>query len=178
MRFTLPGAARASFALCVCALGGCQSAAPPPPQGRFDPAEAAFIHREGEAAIKGQAFLRDPHGRVDVRYAAGEVVRLIPATAYARARFAQFYGGKKFVPAISAQSPTQDPDYLAHMRLTKADATGRFTFDKLAPGRYFVATQLTWTPAGRWIAEGGAMYDEIEVTGKESEPIRMILSGN
>ncbi|ATQ68369.1 hypothetical protein [Methylosinus trichosporium] len=178
MRFVLAGAARPSVALFAGALCACQSAAPPPPQGRFDPAEAAFIRREGETALKGQAFLRDPHGRVDVRYASGEVVRLIPATAYARARFAQFYGDKKFVPAQQAQSPTHDPDYLSFMRTTKADATGRFVFDKLAPGRYFVATQLTWTPAGRWLSEGGAMYDEVEVTGKESEPIRMILSGN
>lgn len=171
MRFVLLGAACAPLLLCAC-----QSAAPP--QGRFDPAEAAFIRREGETKLSGQAFLRDPHGHVNVRYASGEVVRLIPATAYARARFTQFYGDKKFVPALLAQTPTQDPDYLAHIRTTKADAMGRFTFDKLAPGRYFVATQLTWTPSGRWVAEGGAMYDEVEVTGKESEPIRLILSGN
>jgi hypothetical protein len=171
MRFVLLGAACAPFV-----LGGCHSAAPP--QGRFEPAEAAFIRQEGATKLEGQAFLRDPHGHVDVRYAAGEVVRLIPATAYARARFAQFYGDKKFVPALLAQTPAQDADYLAHMRTTKAGPTGRFTFDKLAPGRYFVATQLTWTPSGRWLAEGGAMYDEVEVTGKESEPIRLILSGN
>lgn len=158
------------------ALGACHSAAPP--QARFDPADAAFIRKEGQATILGHAFLRDLHGGASVRSAAGEIVRLIPATAYARERFAHFYGQKKFLPALMAPTPEQDADYAAYTRTTKANATGRFTFEKLAPGRYFVTTQITWTPNGGLLSQGGAMYDEVEVTGKESEPIEVILSGN
>lgn len=169
MRFLLLAA---SFAPLVSA---CNS---PAPQSRFDPAEAAFIRKEGAATIEGQAFLRDPQGQVNVRYAAGEVVRLVPATAYARERFTQLYGQKKFIPALLMQTPAQDADYAAFTRTTKANSTGRFSFDKVAPGRYFITTRLTWTPKGALLGEGGAIYDEVEVTGKEIEPIQVILSGN
>jgi hypothetical protein len=169
MRFLLLAAAFAPL------LSACNS---PAPQSRFDPAEAAFIRKEGAATIEGQAFLRDPQGQVNVRYAAGEVVRLVPATAYARERFSQLYGQKKFIPALLMPTPAQDADYAAFTRATKANSTGRFSFDKVAPGRYFVTTRMTWTPKGALLGEGGAMYDEVEVTGKESEPIQLILSGN
>jgi hypothetical protein len=170
MRFIAFGAACAALGLVAC-----NSAAP---LARFDPAEAAFIRKEGQGTILGHAFLRDLHGGASVRYAAGEMVRLVPATAYARERFAQFYGQNKFVSALQMPTPSQDPDYAAYTRTTKANATGRFSFDKLAPGRYFVTTQLIWTPKGGLMSEGGAMYDEVEVTGKEIEPIEVILSGN
>ncbi|WP_244613236.1 carboxypeptidase regulatory-like domain-containing protein [Methylosinus sp. Ce-a6] len=162
-------------ALAPLALSACNSAAP---DLRFDPAEAAFIRQEGKATIEGQAFLRDRQGHLNVRYAAGEVVRLIPATAYAQARFAQFYGTRKFIPALFMPTPTQEAEYAAYTRTTKAGATGRFAFDKVAPGRYLVTTQLTWVPKGGLLSDGGAMYDEIVVTGKETDPIEVVLSGN
>lgn len=156
-------------------LCACNSAAP---EGHFDPQEAAFIRQEGKTTIEGQAFLRDRQGHMNVRYAAGEVVRLVPATAYAQARFASFYGNRKFVPAVFAPTPAQEADYVAFTRTTKAGPTGRFSFDKVAPGRYFVATQITWTPRGGLLTEGGAIYDEVAVTGKETDPIEVVLSGN
>ncbi len=96
---------------------------------RFDPAEAAYVKAPGKATIEGQAFLRDKSGQVNVRYASGETVRLVPATAYAQARFAHFYGGGKFVPASSIPKIEPDPNYVAYTRTTKAGPTGRFTFD-------------------------------------------------
>jgi hypothetical protein len=162
----------------IAALPLLSACASPAPQSRFDPAEAAFIRKEGAATIEGQAFLRDPQGQVNVRYAAGEVVRLVPATAYARERFTQLYGERKFIPALLMPTPSQDAEYAAFTRTTKANATGRFSFDKVAPGRYLITTRMSWTPKGSLIGEGGAMYDEVEVTGKEIEPIRVILSGN
>jgi hypothetical protein len=161
------------------ALSACNRTAPDPAI-RFDPAEAAFIRAPGKTEIKGQAFLRDPHGQVNARFAAGEIVRLVPATAYASARFAQFYGAKKYVPAISMMLPREEPEseYAAYTRTTKASSTGRFSFDNVAPGRYFVATQLTFTPKGEWFKQGGAFYDEVTVTGKETDAIEVVLSGN
>jgi hypothetical protein len=156
-------------------LAGCNSA---PPQARFDPIEASFIRKEGQTTIEGQAFLRDRHGQMNVRYASGEVVRLIPATAYAQTRFSHFYGAKKYIPALLMPTATQDAEYSAYTRTTKAGPTGRFAFDKVAPGRYFVTTQLTWTPKGAFMSEGGAIYDEVVVTGKETDPIEVVLSGN
>jgi len=169
----------ASLALPLVLIAACNRTAPDPAfeSARFDPAEAAFIKTPGKATIKGQAFLRDPHG-ASVRYAAGEVVRLVPATAYARTRFAHFYGQSKFVPAASIPKIQPDPDYAAYTRTTKAGSTGRFSFDNVAPGRYFVTSQLVYTPKDAFAPQGGAMYDEVAVTGKETDDIEVVLSGN
>jgi hypothetical protein len=163
----------------VIVLAACTSARDPALENaRFDRAEAAYISAPGKAVIEGQAFLRDKSGQVNVRYAAGELVRLVPATAYARARFAHYYGGSKFVPAASIPKLDPDPDYAAYTRTTKAGPTGRFTFDHVAPGRYFVTTQLIWKPKEAFLTEGGAIYEEVTVTGKESDVINVVVSGN
>ena len=85
-----------SLAMAV-GLAGCQSAPPIVAiNSSFDPAAAAYIKKRGEGTIEGHAFLREKAG--GTVNAAGEVVRLIPATAYARERFARLYGERKFVP--------------------------------------------------------------------------------
>lgn len=165
----------AAVFLCALALSACNSARS---DIRFDAAEAAFIRQEGKTKIEGHAFLRDRRGERNVRYAAGEVVRLVPVTAYAQARIERLYRGHKFVPAIFAPNDTPDPEYAAYTRTTKAESNGRFTFDKVAPGRYFLTTQLVWTPKDALISEGGALYEEVTVTGKETGPIEVVLSGN
>lgn len=166
--------------LALALLSACNRAAPDAAfaNARFDAAEAAYIKKQGNATIEGHAFLRDKHGQVNVRFAAGEIVRLVPATAYAQARFANFYGGSKFVPAASIPKFEPDPDYAAYTRTTKAESTGRFTFGNVAPGRYFVTTQLVWKPKDAFLSEGGAMYEDVTVTGKETGPVKVVMSGN
>ncbi len=156
-------------------LSACNSA--PPPQISFDAAEAAFMDKPGKTTITGQAFLPDKTGHVNVRFAAGETVRLIPATSYARARLAYYFRGAKFAPAAFVPKNDPDPDYLAHMRMTKAGSTGRFVFENVPPGDYFVTTQLVWKPDSAFLSEGGLMYEEVTVTGTETKPVEVIVSG-
>lgn len=179
MRPAVRSLAAISILLLSAGLAGCNA----PRDGgaftaHFDPAEAAYIKKEGKGVIEGHAFLRDKTGQTNTRAAAGEVVRLVPATAYAKERFARFYGGAKFVPAGAIPKIDPDPDYAAHTRTTKAETTGRFTFDRVAPGTYFVTTQLIWKPKDAFASEGGAMYEEVTITGRESEPVKVVLSGN
>lgn len=101
---------------CIAGLSACNTSAP---DVRFDPAEAAFIKTPGKATIEGHAFLRDKHGQGSVRYAAGEIVRLVPATVYAQARFSSYYGGAKFVPALWIPKIEPDLEYVAYTRTTK-----------------------------------------------------------
>ena len=107
------------------------------------------------------------------------MVRLIPATAYARERFAKLYGDAKFVPA-SAYPKTQatDPRYGDFIRTTKAESTGRFTFENVAPGSYFISTQVTWQKEGALFPEGGALYETVTLTGREADAVTVIVSGN
>jgi hypothetical protein len=141
----------------------------------FDPKAAAFIHKEGKAKIEGHAFLRRPDNAVE--NAVGQVVRLIPVTPYSEARFAQFYGGKRFLPAWQMPKIEADPDYASYTRTTTSESNGRFTFESVAPGKYYVATQIMWRPKGNLFQEGGALWDIVTVTGKETKSVKVVLTG-
>ncbi|MGJ0392564.1 MAG: carboxypeptidase regulatory-like domain-containing protein [Methylocystis sp.] len=156
-------------------LIACNSA--PPPQARFDASEAGFLDKPGKTKISGQAFLPDKTGHTNVRYAAGEVVRLIPVTGYAKARLDYYFHGAKFAPATAIPKNDPDPDYVAHTRTTKAGPTGRFEFENVPPGRYYVSTQVIWKPEQAFRPEGGLIYEEVAVTGAETKPVEVIVSG-
>jgi hypothetical protein len=159
-------------------LSGCNHTSPSPGSAAFDPAEAAYIRTPGSATISGQAYVRDPNGGGETRYASGEVVRLVPASGYAQARIAHFYGASKFVAADAMPKITPDPEYVAYTRATKANAQGRFSFDHVAPGRYFLTTQIIWKPKGASQSEGGAIYETVSVAAGEGGAIDVVLSGN
>lgn len=144
-----------------------------PPRISFDPPAAAHIRQNGEARIVGQAFLALPTGQT--RLAAGEGVRLIPDTPYARARFEALYQGRKFVRARDWRNIPADPAYTALTRTTTSTSSGHFTFDRVPPGRYFVATQKTYQTPEAPFAEGGAMYEVVEVKGGET--VRVVIAG-
>lgn len=143
----------------------------------FSAEEAAYIKKPGTGVIVGHAFRTKPSGAVV--NAAGQVVRLIPATGFARERFANLYGNGKFVPYRNfPASDVVDPDYAEYTRTTKAESNGRFAFDKVAPGSYLITTQVIWGDENAFTREGGLVYDSVTVTGKETEPVQVILSGN
>lgn len=153
-------------------LAGCQTTEAPV---RFDPAAAAFINQQGNARIDGHAFFRAENGRVI--YAAGEHVWLVPVTPYSQARFAQLYGNAKYARAQFFPAASNDPDYAKYTRSAKAESNGRFSFEGVAPGEYFVSTSVTWTPEGAILQSGGAIYERVTVTGKEQGAIKVIVSG-
>ncbi|PTM40779.1 hypothetical protein [Bosea sp. 124] len=143
----------------------------------FSIEEAAFIKKPGTGTIVGHAFRTKPSGTVV--NGAGEIVRLVPATAYARERVRNLYGSRKYVPHRSyPRDDNPDPAYSEYTRTTKAESNGRFVFEKVAPGEYFVTTQVIWGDEDALFREGGSVYDSVTVTGKEKEPISVILSGN
>lgn len=143
----------------------------------FSIEEAAFIKKSGTGIIAGHAFRTKPSGVVV--NAAGQVVRLVPSTAFARERFANLYGKGKYVPySAYPREDEVDPAYSEYTRTTKAEANGRFAFDKVAPGSYFLTTQVIWGEETAFTREGGSVYDSVTLTGKETEPVQVILSGN
>ena len=143
----------------------------------FSAEEAAFIKKPGTSVIAGHAFRTKPSGVVV--NAAGQVVRLIPSTAFSRERFKNLYGNRKYVPHREyPRDDNPDPAYGEYTRTTKAEANGRFAFENVPAGEYFVTTQIIWGDEDALFREGGTVYDTATVTGKEKEPISVILSGN
>ena len=164
------------FLMCLLAgvaLAGCQTTAEQAVP--FDPKAAAFINVQGAGKIDGHAFYRSETGRVI--YAAGEKVWLIPRTPYTDRRFQQLYGEGKYAQAKWLPTTEADPEYVKHTRSTKAESNGRFSFDRVGAGEYYVATVVTWRPEGAMFVSGGAIYEKVVLTGKETEPVKVIVSG-
>ncbi len=163
----------------LAALASCNTArGPDPGVAAFDPSQANYIRAPGKGVITGEAFLRDTSGHSNVHYAAGETVRLIPATTYAQACIKKLYGSVKFMPVTSVPQVETDTQYASLTRTTTAGSRGRFKFENVAPGRYYLTTQLVWKPKDSFLSQGGAMYEEVTLTGSESGPVEVVLSGN
>lgn len=159
------------FALC---LAGCIERAPSTVP--FSTAEASYIKKTGTGEITGHAFRIKASGVVV--NAAGQVVRLIPATPFARQRFKSLFGDSLYLAhSHYPREDKPDPGYGEYTRTTRAEANGRFAFSKVAPGTYILTTQIIWGDEDALFREGGLVYDTVELTGKETEPVHVVLSG-
>ncbi|MDF3936642.1 hypothetical protein [Pseudomonas citronellolis] len=126
--------------LAALALSGCVS----PYQGRplsygeFPAAEYQALPVSGDGRIAGRAFLKTRSGAT--RTAAGQDVALIPATRYMEPMY----------QAYQQQRPIGSPDPRAkiYTRLARADAEGRFSFDRVPAGRYYLTCDVSWEVPG------------------------------
>jgi hypothetical protein len=168
---------RTGLALCVAvaalSLSACR--APITVNATFDARAAEEALKPGSNTIQGSVFRRKLNGSVTT--GAGEVVYLVPATAYAEARIAALYPQGK-IRTVNAQPVEAAPaDYERLTRETKADRKGDFTFERVRPGRYFIATRLIWFEPRFADPLGGQIYERVEVRG-ENQTVSVILSGN
>lgn len=174
-------------------VGGCRSTpetASVATSTAFDPAEAGFIKKQGKTSIHGHAFWRDDKG--GTINAAGEMIRLVPATRYARERFATLYKGQRSLPADQIPRVDVDPAYADFTRTVRAESTGRFEFDNVAPGAYFVTAQVRYRDKDSYVQmnigsfrhrmrtgnDGGAMFETVTVSGKEEKPIKLVVTND
>lgn len=130
--------------------------------------EYAQYSGEGDAAIEGQAFVKTAGG--DVKPCAGNNVILNPVTSYSAEWFEH-----AIVKGETVTSP--DPRVKDYARKVMGDADGRFVFEKLPPGSYYVTCLITWkvpevvwTPFGMTTVlsdTGGQAYAQVTVTAGE-----------
>ena len=161
----------ASASLAGCAALGAQGMRPgtfePLP---FDEQEYATLEKVGTSTVTGQVFAKTRGGTVIK--GAGNLVVLIPATAYGRQRVTeQVLGGKR------AATP-EDPRYVQYVHQTVADGDGRFTFTNVPTGKYFALSHVTWeAPSNnRYIEstiEGGAVHAEIDVPPASNQAVML-----
>jgi len=149
-------------------LSGCVAA--PKITSTFSPSEAEFINKTGSGSISGQAFLRRNDGMVV--YAAGSDVHLIPRTTYAQERMNALYRGGKINNMVPDPEVT-DPLYRSMTKTVRANGEGRFRFEGLADGDYFVVTKVVWLIGGS--PQGGSLMETASI--RNGQAVELIMTG-
>ncbi|MFN0149619.1 MAG: carboxypeptidase-like regulatory domain-containing protein [bacterium] len=120
----------------------------------------------GDASIEGQAFLKTRGG--DVKYGAGNEVVLNPATSYS----SEWYD-RSVVRGEALEAP--DLRATSFVRTMIADGEGRFRFENLTPGDYYLACRIVWEVPGSAFSQnytGGIAHAEAHVdSGKTTKVI-------
>jgi hypothetical protein len=158
--------------LLALALGGCVTVET---KGKFDDAQRSQAEQmigPGKATVEGHAFV---HVGGRTYTAGGDWVTLIPATAYAEERMRNLYGNDRFVNAwFGNRLDKPDEEYPRLTRRVKASIGGKFEFEDVRPGRWFVTAFVTWQKKD--ITYAYLIYDEVVVKGDEK--VKVVLSGN
>lgn len=121
----------------------------------------------GNGIVTGQAFMKTRGG--DVKLAAGNPVHLDPATTYSKSWLVlrgDMY--RYFHDAVP------DSLFTAARKVATADAQGKFRFEGLAPGLYYVTTYVRWETGGAYTpTQGGVLADSVRVEAGKTTDIVM-----
>lgn len=113
----------------------------------YDSQETARLMQEGSNTVRGSSILRLRDGRVVT--CAGLHVYLIPATPYSSERIGILYGNTEaaYVPYkgfIEGRKPFEKAsEYDMHQKKVQCDVDGRFKFNSVADGSFFVVSPIT-----------------------------------
>lgn len=155
----------ALVAAALCA--GCANSQPQPRLAKFDPAEYAPYEREGTGSVVGQAFVVTKGG--DVKLGAGRQVGLHPMTSVSIETHERLVIG--YTP-LQWNYDEETLKRLSHVtRHVTADGNGRFRFDNLPAGEYYIACDIEWY-VSEYQKSGGIAYAKVKVEeGKTTEAI-------
>ncbi|TXL66259.1 peptidase associated/transthyretin-like domain-containing protein [Zeimonas arvi] len=181
------GKARTLSALALAAaLAGCAL----PPLGPFGPSEpapggtvyridtpyddtlAARLLANGPNTVTGSASVRQRNGTVVT--CAGQPVFLVPATDYARIRVRALYGSDERGASLDGRSYRFDPDppeYAKLVRQAQCDANGRFRFDRVASGTFFLTAVVRWQEGER--RAGGSLMQRVTTGGGRTVDLKL-----
>ena len=162
----------ALFALSACAAKPIQLTA------AFDEVEAEKQMKDGKNTIVGSAVWREKKG--GVMKCSGLYVYMYPPTKYAEERVEHLFGGG----SNGSRGATKEkvvfiPDEEAFHRLsrkTPCDVDGKFEFENIADGDYYLVTKIIWGdpeyPDEQ--TEGGNLMKKISVNG--GRKLKVVLS--
>jgi hypothetical protein len=154
-----------AIALLCCGLAGCIE--PQPRTAIYNPAELVPYSKSGTGKITGQAFLKTVGG--DVKYGAGNDVWIHPVTSLTTEWYDKIV--VQGIPLVAGNPHTDD-----YRRKTVADAEGRFEFDNLPPGDYYISCAITWgVPSDLGVTPtGGIAYAKVAV--RNGETVKAIVT--
>lgn len=145
------------------AAGASGCAAVPAPKTAFDPQAAGYVLKSGRNAIEGRALLMTAHGYVHTCRNAG--VTLYPVNAYSRELVALASGHVSggFAREQTYSALFDDVPLSAYSRHAGCDDDGRFRFEGVPDGQYYLVANIGWlVKSARF---GGAVMKSIEVPG-------------
>ena len=132
------------------------------------PTDEGLLISQGSGSAYGQAFLKTVGG--DVKYAAGSVVFLC------REKLREQFEQEAKRVLLGRQESIGE--FTRTCRRMKADAEGRFEFDDLGLGDYFIATVITWgTFSAEYMITNGGWATESFAIRKAGERARVIVNG-
>jgi hypothetical protein len=129
---------------------------------QFTSAEHEPYLKEGTAVVTGQAFLRQQGGAV-VR-CSGEPVLIFPATPFFNEVFSIWRAGQR--PKLDF---SLDPRMQKIARKGTCDADGKFKFEKLPNGKWYVMTQVRWMAGSN--PQGGELVGEVTTQQKSTSDV-------
>jgi len=152
-------------------LTSCATAPAFQTQSTYDRDQVSWSFKEGTGKIEGDGFLMRRDGML-VK-CAGQGVFLVPVSEYSIERFTFIYGTPNggYNTAGYGRRIADDPDpvYVEDHRSSFCDVDGKFTFDNLPAGEYFVQTAVIWQ-VNDYVNEGGTVSRRVKVEeGKTSK---------
>lgn len=151
-------------AAALCA--GCVNSQPQPRLAKFDPAEYTPYERDGTGSVVGQAFLVTKGG--EVKLGAARDVILTPVTAAST----EYHERWALQYETLQQADQSEADVMRRVtRRSMADGDGRFRFDGLPAGEYYVWCIINWYIT-EYQQSGGVAHAKVKVEeGKTTEAI-------
>jgi hypothetical protein len=161
----------ACIAVAVVLTSGCAAPAPtaqktlPQMTVPFNAGDVAWSRAPGTATVEGRAVL--PAGGNATQTCAGGEAQLFPAGAYAAEMMRIVFGSevRGYAPLASSRYPANiAPDFGGTVRRIGCDIEGRFRFDGVPAGRWYVFSNVIYRPAGgESERQGGALMQRVEV---------------
>lgn len=158
---------RALALMATVALAGCATAQTMQ-RPDVNMSEYQALATEGTGVVTGQVFLRTMVG--EVRYGAGSEVLLNPVTTYSTFWYAnQYQKGHR----LTAPDPSIEP----YIIKTQADGEGRFRFENVPPGDYYLTSSVFWqVPLGRFSSTQSGGFISQRITVENDKETRQILT--
>ena len=164
--------------LMVLLAGGCASEAPYQILTPFQADDFQLWKRPGTYTIAGQAFYKQPGGRVMT--CAGESVALMPLTGYNMELSKLLQSGKGFPPNYEKRAHAFD-------KKAMCDGDGRFRFEGLPAMNWLLITRVTWQENGTFSFvpyfggpsdKGGWLFQEVSIETAYNAPstVKVTLS--
>lgn len=142
-------------------------------QNSFDDKAVSWFTNTGTATIKGIAKFKSKNG--ELRFGEEFRVELMPYCLYSRERLQKIYQNKKsgFIYLENGVPKfTPDPEGYHKTIKTFCDKEGKFEFNNLPAGKYYIVAFMIWE--NQTVKTGGGLMKKVVLSEGESESIKML----